>query len=309
MRTWMAAAGVLVGTVIGCVGPNGINASGGGGSGQGGNGTGTATGTGTGTISGDSGLPCEIADVLSARCISCHNSPPSGGAPMSLLSYADLTTQKNGKSYAQLSVERMQDNTMPPGGGATAADIQAFQNWIGAGTPMGACGDVDAGPPDTTFTDPAAGTCDSTTGNVSQPTCSESKTMNPGMPCIACHSNPSDFSPPCASWSEGGPHFSVAGTVFARGHVPDGCKTDPSKVALNQAKVIITDANGVEHTLPVNSVGNFYFQYSIPKPYQARVAYMGKTRAMSAAQTDGDCNGCHTAQGTNDAPGRIALPQ
>jgi hypothetical protein len=115
--------------------------------------------------------------------------------------------------------------------------------------------------------------------------------------------------PPCSTLSHDGPTFSVAGTVFARGHVPDGCKTDPAKVALSQAKVVITDANGTEHTLPVNPVGNFYYELAIPKPYQARVEYMGKTRAMSAAQTDGDCNGCHTADGTKDAPGRIALPQ
>jgi len=29
---------------------------------------------------------------------------------------------------------------------------------------------------------------------------------------------------------------------------------------------------------------------------------------MTAPQTSGDCNGCHTQTGANGAPGRITLP-
>ena len=294
MRTWMAAAGVAMGMVLGCVGPNGINANGNGGNGQG--------GAGTNTIGTDSGLPCAIADVLSAQCVSCHGSPPTGNAPMPLLSHADLTAQKNGKSYAQLSLERMQDTAapMPPGGGATAADIQAFQDWINAGTPMGDCGGVDAGPPDPAFQgDP---TCDGTVANhISEQAAdglpdSQLAAMNPGEACLACH--------------KGEPPFNVAGTVFSTGKVLDLCLPPPT-IDITQAKVVITDKNGVDHSLYVNKVGNFHSADfpAIAMPYTARVEYMGKTRAMSASQTDGDCNKCHTATGTQGAPGRIALPQ
>src|SRR4051794_21462419 len=114
-QAWMSAAVVLA-AMIGCTAPMGIVPSGNGGSGAG-NGT-TGTHTGTTTIPGDSGLPCEVATVLWAHCTPCHASPPASGTPMPLLGYADLTAQKNGVSYAQLSVDRMSSTSapMPPGG-------------------------------------------------------------------------------------------------------------------------------------------------------------------------------------------------
>jgi hypothetical protein len=38
------------------------------------------------------------------------------------------------------------------------------------------------------------------------------------------------------------------------------------------------------------------------------VQFKGKTRAMVAPQTNGDCNSCHTENGANKAPGRVLLP-
>lgn len=323
-RAWLVL-GVATAVAAGCGGTGTTQNNGGGGTGTrtGGNvgGTATTSDTGTGgagnsgttttstssgttTIDPNSGLPCDIAAILSASCTSCHGSPPTAGAPVSLLTYAELTATKNGQSYAAISLARMKSATAPmPPGGASAADIATWQAWVSAGTPMGSCSDVDAGPPDTTFTDPASHTCD---GSTQSATCKESSRMNPGMPCIGCHNTPGSYSPPCSSFSPQGPYFSVAGTVFARGHVPDGCRT--TTVDLSQAQVIITDKNGVAHTLPVNSVGNFYNEGNIATPYTAKVVYQGKTRAMAAAQTDGDCNTCHSESGINGAPGRVALP-
>jgi hypothetical protein len=315
--------GVAVAVAAGCGSAGSTSNNGGGGTGTriGGNtggdtstggttaGTGGATGTttsgttstsGSTTVDPNSGLPCDIAAILTNHCTSCHGSPPTGGAPISLLTYAELTATKNGQTYAAISLQRMQSAAapMPPGGGVPAAEIATWQAWVNAGTPTGSCGDVDAGPPDTTFTDPASHTCD---GTITNHTCNGSTRMNPGEACINCHSSNS-----CGG--EQGPSFSVAGTVFARGHVPDDCRTSQTLVDLTQAQVIITDKNGAAHTLTVNSAGNFSSQSSIPKPYTAKVVYQGKTRAMSAAQSDGDCNTCHTANGANGAPGRIALP-
>lgn len=301
-QVWMAAA-VLVAAVMGCTAPTGIDV-GQGGNGQGGTSTGATTSTGTTTIDGDSGLPCDVAAVLMSLCTSCHSNPPMTGTPMPLLTYADLTAQKDGKSYAVLAVERMSSpyQPMPPGGGATAADIAAFQAWIDAGLPMGTCGQVDPGPVDTTF----QGEPGCASGSYFQPPSDiedAEDAMYPGRACIKCHT------------AEDGPRFEIAGTVFDTGKVLDNC-LPPAGVDMDSAKVIITDANGVEHVLSVNDNGNFHSEEwdddepaLIPLPYKARVVHQGKERHMSSAQTNGDCNSCHTETGTMSAPGRIALPK
>ena len=52
----------------------------------------------------------------------------------------------------------------------------------------------------------------------------------------------------------------------------------------------------------------------MPIPYRARLVANGLSREMTYAQTSGDCNGCHTEQGTHvapetiDAPGRLVWP-
>ncbi len=43
-------------------------------------------------------------------------------------------------------------------------------------------------------------------------------------------------------------------------------------------------------------------------PYRAKVTSAQGERAMAAEQTSGDCNGCHTTEGANGAPGRIVSP-
>jgi hypothetical protein len=117
-----------------------------------------------------------------------------------------------------------------------------------------------------------------------------SSRMNPGQACISCHS------------SGEGPRFAVAGTVYPTGHEPDLCN------GTSAAQVIITDANGTTLTLTPNSAGNFSSSAALALPYHAEVVANGKTRAMSATQSSGDCNGCHTQNGANGAPGRITLP-
>ena len=69
-----------------------------------------------------------------------------------------------------------------------------------------------------------------------------------------------------------------------------------------------TDANGHTLTIAVNSAGNFYTTAAVATPFHAKVVYGAAERAMSAAQTSGDCNSCHTESGANSAPGRIMLP-
>jgi mono/diheme cytochrome c family protein len=72
--------------------------------------------------------------------------------------------------------------------------------------------------------------------------------------------------------------------------------------------VLITEASGTTHTLPVNSVGNFYYEGSIATPYQAQVQAGSAVRVMTHTQTSGDCNGCHTVNGSSNTPGATSAP-
>jgi mono/diheme cytochrome c family protein len=59
-----------------------------------------------------------------------------------------------------------------------------------------------------------------------------------------------------------------------------------------------------------NAAGNFFQESmtALSTPYTAKIIKGGKERAMTASQTTGDCNTCHTAEGANGAPGRLLLP-
>jgi hypothetical protein len=119
----------------------------------------------------------------------------------------------------------------------------------------------------------------------------EGASMRPGEACIACHA------------TNRGPDFSIAGTVYPTGHEPNDCN------GKGNVTVVITDAKGTTHNLMANSVGNFTFTGTLPTPYTAKVmTSSGAVRAMTTAQTVGDCNSCHTEKGTNSAPGRIVSP-
>jgi hypothetical protein len=116
--------------------------------------------------------------------------------------------------------------------------------------------------------------------------------MHPGVACIACHTQ------------DNGPTFAIAGTVFPTAHEPDDC----DGLTTTGATVEITGSDGKTLTLTVNSAGNFYSATKVAKPYKAKVIVGTKSRDMAGAQTDGDCNSCHTTDGANGAPGRIMAP-
>jgi cytochrome c553 len=276
-------------TLLGGDGGTGGNAGGAGGAGGG---TGGASQT---------GVPCDVAKVLADKCLSCHGAKPSGGAPMSLVTYENLTAPSKAdpsKKYVERAVIRMQDqqSPMPPGGGATADDVAVLQKWIDAGTPKGDCG-MPANDP---FSAPVG--CVSGKNWV-QMGGDGSSTMNPGLACIACHKK------------QGGeaPIFNVAGTVYPLGHESDLCYgingTSPD---YQDVVVEITDANNVVYNLHPGPTGNFSLRKSgLAYPYKAKVKSSKGERAMSEAQTDGDCNGCHTVDGGGNgskAPGRIVVP-
>jgi hypothetical protein len=284
--------GIVAGNGGGAGAAGGGTAAGGGaGTGGGGSATGGGSGAGGG-VAGD--LPCDVATVLTSWCLTCHGATPSGGAPMSLVSRADLTAmsaQYPGQTIAQRCVARVSAQTapMPPGAPnmVPAADVAVLQNWVNAGTPAGSCSSPDAGP----FTT----TCAS--GSYYVPNGDGSSVMDPGQACSACHKS-----------QEPGRAYFFMGTVFPGYHEADLCDAPP----VSGGTVEILDANGaIVYTLTPNSAGNFYqpsLAAGLALPYTARVNANGRTNTMTTPQTSGDCNTCHTEQGLNGAPGRIVWP-
>lgn len=274
------------------VNPPGVDAGGfvddGGGVNEGLNTTGVGAGTGANT-----GLPCDVQQLLENRCIGCHVGP----SPVALLTYADLmkpSPTNATKTLAQTSLDRMKSAASPmpppPAVPPTATEVSTFAAWVNAGAPQGAActtpGDagVDAGSIYNTKT-----VCTSnqtwTGGN------RESPAMRPGGACITCHT------------IRGGPAYTIAGTVYPTAHEPNDCNGVNSKLT-----VVVTDKNGTVTNIPVNSVGNFYSQANVVAPFQVQVTDGSKTRAMTGTLTAGDCNSCHTPTGANNAPGRIMAP-
>jgi hypothetical protein len=289
-------------------GAAGSNAGGVGGSAGARGGAGGAGGSG-----GDvGGLPCDIQALLVNRCESCHGSTPSGGAPRSLVTFANLTApdlSNPSLTEAQVALQRMQSTTSPmppsPASPATSSEISAMQTWINSGYPTGSCaaggaggsGGGGAGGSGGGSTDPlnAAPTCTSKT-NWTRGT-NGSASMEPGQACITCHAR---------SGGEA-PTFVVAGTLYPTGHEPDNC--NGTNGTSSGAKVVVIGNNGNSITLTPNSVGNFYSSTSLPGPYKAKVVNSaGIERVMATAVSTGDCNSCHTQNGANSAPGRITLP-
>lgn len=124
-----------------------------------------------------------------------------------------------------------------------------------------------------------------------------SRDMNPGEPCVSCHLR-----------RERERAYFFMGTVHGGLHEEDLCNGAPS----SETTVEIIDANGnVALTLtPRPRSGNFYSNSTraqIALPYTARVRSGDTVREMVTPQTSGDCNSCHTADGSGGAPGRISL--
>ena len=240
-----------------------------------------------------SGLPCDVAQVLATSCAGCHGPSPSGGAPNAMMTYDQLTAASvsvPSSSVAEVSVARMQDakNPMPPDG-TTAEDVAVIKKWVAAGMPSGdiAC---DATPASSIYD------TDSVCTSAAQWTHGDrgSALMRPGGACNQCHDQGA------------GPSYSAAGTVYATAHEPDDCNGSSSAAI----KVVITGADGVSQNATVNAAGNFFVGSAIKMPYKAKVVSGGKSRAMSGAQTDGDCNKCHTESGlkSKKTPGRVMAP-
>ena len=252
----------------------------------------------TTVIAAAGGLPCDVKAILSDHCQTCHGATLAGGAPIHLVTYGDLVaTNRDGVPIAQRALDRMRNSQAqmppPPATSVTGTELATFQTWVAAGSPSSDCKSGGNGP----FDGPVVCTSGThwTSGNA------ESPLMHPGLPCISCHASSGDG---LTSHEHGEPPpiFRVAGTVYPTGHEPNDCN------GATTAVVEVTDATGAVTRLPVNAAGNFFTLAALPAPIHVAVAANGKRRAMSMSPPTGDCNSCHTQDGANLAPGRIALP-
>lgn len=157
MRALGLASCLLVGLLgVACGGSSVTTSSNAGGNGQGGTsqgGGGQSTG-GAGGQAPASDLPCDVADFFAARCGECHSSPTKFGAPMPLVTVADLAAPAISDSSVTVLakvLERIQtdvqDDVMPPPPReqATAAEIATLEAWQAAGLPPRAAGESCGG--------------------------------------------------------------------------------------------------------------------------------------------------------------------
>lgn len=247
-------------------------------------------------------LPCDVADVVVRYCIVCHGTTPAIDAHP-LLSSADWSAMSEvdpSRTVGAIAIERMRLTDMdrmppPPAAAVTAAEIAAVQTWVDAGMPTGTCGVHDP------FDVPP--TC--TSGRMLPITAlREGSTMTPGEACISCHT----------MRGVRRPRYTLAGTAYPTAHEPDDCIA-----ALPDAITIeVTDAAGTVVSMTPNSVGNFGSTTPVVFPITARAISARGAYEMTTAVMSGDCNGCHTQDGTTtdppadpppaEAPGRIIAP-
>jgi hypothetical protein len=99
------------------------------------------------TPAGAGVLPCSVSKVLAGSCQSCHGATPIAGAPMPLVTFADLhkpaVTQPTMKVH-QLVQLRIHDQMrpMPPTTTLPPADMTALDTWLKAGALTGTSADA-----------------------------------------------------------------------------------------------------------------------------------------------------------------------
>ena len=105
---------------------------------------GTTVGQSTGSGSGSSGttsnaLPCDVAGVFAEHCSSCHGSQTQFGAPMSLVTHANLISERNGANVYETVLARVNDDARPmppaPNPRLTQQQVNLVSSWVAAGAP------------------------------------------------------------------------------------------------------------------------------------------------------------------------------
>jgi hypothetical protein len=100
-------------------------------------------------------LPCDVNQILVDNCQKCHAATPSFGAPIPLVTLADLRANAKltpgKKVFEQIGVRIHDDASpmpQPPNARLGAADLATLDAWIAGGAPAGTatCGDAGTAP-------------------------------------------------------------------------------------------------------------------------------------------------------------------
>jgi hypothetical protein len=263
------------------------------------------------------GLPCDLRDLLSSRCTGCHTDPPQSGVPTGLGSYEDLvalSVTDPKRKVADVALTRIQAQTRPmppsPNPRVPADGVAVLSNWIAAGYPKGSCGSVDAsveggGNP---YNTPVV--CTSmkmfTGDEHTYPKGIAREQMFPGIACLTCHA--------VGMLKADAPALAFGGSAYPSAHEPDNCNGTAVPMG---AVVQVVDAKGKMFETAIDPVGNFSMRVNaatpITFPIDVKIVAGTTERIMGEKAPNGDCNGCHTVNGTsvdggNKPPGRIMLP-
>lgn len=251
------------------------------------------------------GLPCDVADLVAAKCADCH---APGRAQVPLVSLDDFRAPSPtvpGLTLGESAWQKLAAGLMPPAGSGfqrvTAAELAAFGAWYDAGMPAGTCGAVDAGSGD--------GGLSCQTDRLWDAGNRESPDMNPGVACLACHFEPG---------RDSDKRYQFAGTIFPSLREKDLC-IDPAPAGGTLELrdgfgnvVVLTVSGGSDRPGISSRSGNFHsaVDAGLKGPYTARLTLGGNVAEMTTPQVSGDCNGCHRPEGSADggAYGRIVWP-
>lgn len=270
---------------------------------------GTSEGGDDGAVA--SGLPCEIDDFLAARCRGCHVA--GGAGPMPLVTRDDLLAPALVDPQLRTvdrMLERMTSATspMPPAPGTPSSndEVVMLQAWVADGTPVGEC--------DVGGTDDTAGDDGGENPFDVEPRCSsgtywddddhESPLMHPGAACITCHDAERADDPD----DDDIPDLLVGGTVYPTAHEPTDCNGDSGVTVIVESM-----ATGARAEITTNSAGNAVLHRSqapvgLEAPFLVKLVRGDVERVMPIPAPSGNCNSCHTQNGTMGAPGRIVSP-
>ncbi|HVH43715.1 MAG TPA: peptidylglycine alpha-amidating monooxygenase [Labilithrix sp.] len=99
-------------------------------------------------------LPCDVDAVLAQNCRTCHGATPQFGAPMPLVTLADLHADAKltpGKKVYETVAARIHDDAkpmpQPPNPRLSAGEAATLDAWIASGAQGATAAACDAGPP------------------------------------------------------------------------------------------------------------------------------------------------------------------
>lgn len=96
---------------------------------------------GSGGSGANAGIPCDVADILKAKCQSCHGAKPAYGSPMPLMTAGDFAAPaktNTSKTVAELVQERIHDMAKPMPPAPSELDptsLATLDAWLSAGAP------------------------------------------------------------------------------------------------------------------------------------------------------------------------------